>query len=74
VNNYSTGIYLYSVMSSGSVPIEHPMIRLIVNEQARISKVEVMASFQNTDPASKTRGKPLKTSVQIASPWQKHKY
>jgi hypothetical protein len=36
------------------VPIEHPMIRLIVNELARISKEEVMASFQNTNPASKT--------------------
>jgi len=50
------------------------MIRLIVNELARISKEEVMASFQNTNPASKTCEKPLKTSVQIASPWQKHKY
>jgi len=50
------------------------MIRLIVNELARISKEEVMASFQNTNPASKTCEKPLKTSVQIASTWQKHKY
>jgi len=47
--NQSTAIYLfitYPVTPSGSMPTEHPMIRLIVNELARMSKEEVMASFQ----------------------------
>jgi hypothetical protein len=33
-------------MPSGSMPTEYPMIRLLVNELARMSKEEVMASFQ----------------------------